>query len=558
MSENTFPKFHIAEGLTVEAKYLDPLLDDYRNNPLIEALPPIWDEATVANQMASRPVYKTEECSLPPHLRLHCVQRITRDYFQPLSHHLDLEQRISRLLRDGYVGRNPLTPNYAFRARKDAYQLITSGSIEGYPVNNPTSSGFAFVGISGIGKSSAVLRVLSMYPQVVVHSQYRGKNLSLYQIVWVKMDCPHDGSIRGLCLNFFLAVDSLVGSQYYKRYASGRKTVDELLPIMAQVAAVHCIGVLVIDEIQNLIEAKVGSASKMLNFFVQLVNTIGLPVIVVGTFKALPILNGEFRNARRGTGQGDLIWDRLKKDEEWEFLLQGLWKYQWTTNRVSLSEEFIQTMYEESQGITDIAIKLFMLAQWRAIDRGIETISPALLRSVARDQLQLLQPALNALRSGDTRKIEQFGDVYSSLKIDDFLNELSARHKRQERIEILKQELGFDVRNQTANEIVNWLTGAGIHEPVAKEAANRFVEEHFDSLDEVDVHQEALKFAIHLQQKNEPTDVGKKSEKKRTKITPVEADDVRSIVQQGRTKKLTAYASLKAANYIKDPMEFIS
>ena len=38
----------------------------------------------------------------------------------------------------------------------------------------------------------------------------------------------------------------------------------------------------------------------MLNFFVTLVNTIGLPVVMIGTTKAMSILQGEFRQARRG------------------------------------------------------------------------------------------------------------------------------------------------------------------------------------------------------------------------------------------------------------------
>jgi hypothetical protein len=109
----------------------------------------------VVTQLRSRPLYSVSEKDLPSQLRFHCVQRIARDFFQSLSQHLDMEQRISRLLRDGYVGRNPITPNYAFRARSDAYELITTGNTGGFPVLNPTSSGFAFVGISGVGKSSA-------------------------------------------------------------------------------------------------------------------------------------------------------------------------------------------------------------------------------------------------------------------------------------------------------------------------------------------------------------------------------------------------------------------
>ena len=57
----------------------------------------------------------------------------------------------------------------------------------------------------------------------------------------------------------------------------------------------------------------------MLNFFVQLVNTIGVPVILIGTYKASSILDGEFRNARRVSGQGDLIWSRMQNDDEWDY-----------------------------------------------------------------------------------------------------------------------------------------------------------------------------------------------------------------------------------------------
>lgn len=47
MSEFEVPLFHFSRGKFVEADYQDPLLEDYRNNPLLEALPPIWDEKTI-------------------------------------------------------------------------------------------------------------------------------------------------------------------------------------------------------------------------------------------------------------------------------------------------------------------------------------------------------------------------------------------------------------------------------------------------------------------------------------------------------------------------------
>lgn len=556
MNEIDVPLFHFSRGHFVEADYQDPLLEDYRNNPLLEALPPIWDDKTVAKKLASNPSFNVAERELPVHLRMHCVQRISRDFFRPLSRHLDLQQSLSRLIRDGYVGRNPLTPNYAFRARKDAYELILKGHTNGYPVNTPTSAGFALVGISGIGKSSSLMRILQMYPQVILHRKYKGQDMPApYQIVWLKMDCPHDGSIRGLCLNFLLAVDSLVGTKYYKKNTT--KTSDELLPIMAQAAAVHCLGVLVIDEIQNLQEAKDDRAAQMLNFFVQLVNTIGLPVILVGTYKALPALNGEFRNARRNSGQGDATWHHFQKDEEWEWLLQGLWKYQWTDKKVELTPEFTDIMFEESQGISDIAIKLFMLTQWCALDKEIEHITPELIRSVARDRFTLIKPALEALRSGKKNQIQKFADIYDSVSIDDYLDRIEAEKRKAARLEVIKTELGYDLREQMVSEINVWLIEAGIGEAIALKAAQAVVQEHLHEIDTVDFHKEALKIALQEQNNTSSTNKSIQRSKSKVKSRPTEPNDLRVIVSQGKKQKLAAYDALKVAGYIKDPMEFI-
>ncbi|WP_429845130.1 ATP-binding protein [Brevibacillus sp. FIR094] len=557
MREFDIPLFHFSRGEFVEADYQDPLLEDYRGNPLLEALPAIWDDKTVVNKLASKPIFQVSERDLPVHLRLHCVQRISRDFFRPLSRHLELQSSISRLIRDGYVGRNPLTPNYAFRARKDAYELIMQGNTSGYPVNTPTSAGFALVGISGIGKSSSLLRILQMYPQVILHRKYQGQDMPApYQIVWLKMDCPHDGSIRGLCLNFLLAVDSLVGTKYYKKNAT--KNPDELLPLMAQAAAVHCLGVLVIDEIQNLQEAKDDRAAQMLNFFVQLVNTIGLPVILVGTYKALPALNGEFRNARRNSGQGDATWHHFKKDDEWTWLLQGLWKYQWTNNKVDLDQTFIDVMYDESQGISDIAIKLFMLTQWRALDKEIDHITPELIRSVAKDRLTLIRPALEALRSGKKKQIQKFADIYDSVSIDDYLDRIEAEQRQAERLEVIRTELGFDVTEQTVTELSAWLIDAGVDQGIALKSAQEVTKAHLHELDHVDLHKEALKHALAFQKKNPIPDKSSELRQRRNpKIVPSEPADLRVIVSHGKKKKIAAYESLKIAGYIKDPLEFL-
>jgi hypothetical protein len=93
--------------------------------------------------------------------------------------------------------------------------------------------------------------------------------------------CPPDGSIRGLCLDFFRTVDDLLDTHHYRTYAEGRRTIDELIPSMARVGSMHAIGALAFDEIQFLSEIKSGSKERMLNFFCELTNWVGLPIVFI-------------------------------------------------------------------------------------------------------------------------------------------------------------------------------------------------------------------------------------------------------------------------------------
>ena len=83
-------------NVVYEAEYTPQVIEDYRDNPFIEALPPIVSSATEAVKMLSvKPPYDESERELDTYYRLHCTMRLSR-YFQPLYTHLDIEQRISR------------------------------------------------------------------------------------------------------------------------------------------------------------------------------------------------------------------------------------------------------------------------------------------------------------------------------------------------------------------------------------------------------------------------------------------------------------------------------
>lgn len=519
MSHNQLPRpsLPVFRGQTEQASYQDPLIPHYRDNPLIEALPPILNVDDTIQLLAYDPGYDEQSRQSPSELRLHLIQNVVH-FFEPLPVHLDLEQRFSRMIRVGYQARNPIRPDFWPQTQARVQALRQNARLQ--QRLRSTAVGFSIVGISGVGKTTAVESILSLYSQVIFHDHYRGRDFTWVQVVWLKLECPFDGSTKGLCLNFFQTIDSLLNTNYYQNYTRrGQATTDEMIPQMARVACMHSIGVLVIDELQHLSQAKSGGSEKMLNFFVQLVNTIGMPVVLVGTYKAIPLLTGEFRQARRGTGQGDLVWDRMEEDEIWDLFMEALWRYQYVRHPSPLTPELSHTLYAVSQGITDFAVKAYLLGQIRAITSGEETITTDIIRSVAADSFRLANPVLSALRRGDTEALYQVNDVHP---IDLNLYVQTALHEMQ-------SSGRLDTLNTTQN---------GASQPSTGDPNNGHLRPVMEKTE---------------QRHKKGTSANRVS---KSKWIPSN-NDLRGVVSVGEDNDIAAYQALAEAGHIRPATEFL-
>lgn len=547
----------------VPAAYHEQILPEHRFNPVIEALPGPFKVAEVSESLARYPEYHAEECLLDQYYRLQCVQRIKR-YFQPMSRHLALERKISMSLRDGLVSRNPLGREYALRLQ-GGYKAIKSGS---YDVTyqediESTASGFTIVGISGMGKSTTLNQILKLYPQAIGHSGYRDQELTLIQVTWLKLDCPSNGSLKALCVKFFTKMDELCGTEYLKMFGSQRNSVDTMLAQMGQVATAHCLGLLVIDEIQFLKQANVADREKMLNFFTSLVNMISLPVIFVGTPKAISVIQTQFRQARRGSGEGAVYWDRIpspfpKKDgaplvsrvseSEWSLFLEGLWTYRWIMNpeQSPLTDEIVKVMYDQSQGILDIAVKLFRLCQIRVIGKKREIIDVPLIRKVADEELRMIKPFIEALRENRTTDIEKYGDI-NFAEIESKIQDYMDNRERITAHDIAVESVQEKEAESNVISIAQRLVQCGIHPKKAQKAAEKALKSFGTEMDEKEIAKAALEFAMEIS--NQPKS---RASKKTKQASP--AVGALAIVEKGRKGKQTALDSLVEAGYSKDPL----
>lgn len=519
------PPLLVFRGTQEQATYHDEI-SIYEGNPLIEALPEIKTEDDIIKKLAFYPEFLKEERNLPAHQRLHLIQNVL-ELFIVLSPHLDLEQRFSRMLRSGYIARNPVSSGFWKNINKKV-ETLRSGST-GNRRRRSTATGFTILGISGVGKSTTVQAILDLYPQVIYHNRYQNQIHTNTQLVWLILECPADGSIKGLCLNFFQAVDDILGTSYYQNYANnGRKTVNELMPYVALAASNVHLGVLVIDEIQRLTKLNVGGYEKILDFFVQLINTIGLPVVLVGTYKAWSVLGSEFRQIRRGTGQGDFIWDRMNEDEDWTIFTHALWPYQYIRNPCQWTPELSHALYYECQGITDLAIKVFMLAQARAISTGKEKLTVGIFKSVAKDCLRTAREVLDALKAGNTEKLRNCEDV-RPINIDEFIEEE-------------QQQLLVDDSPTPSSEPIEGLVNHKIEQPeqVQQQKSDFFKQESIAGQTNIfnDSPSKARKNSNKYPKKSE----GEKS--------------LINILSDGKQCSITAYEALLEAGYIQPITEY--
>lgn len=460
MSESILTRFP-------EAEYKDQGLPEYNENPLISALPAIMSPAGAAQMLDTKPAFQPEELNLPCHIRTHAINRLTRDFFVPQTNHIIVEQKLSKLIRSSYLNRNPKTATFK-RKLNTIRGLIQNEDLTTYlhdSVDSPASS-MTIAGISGAGKSTTINHILNTYPRVIYHPQ-----LHMLQVPWLKVDCPYDGSLSDFCLSFFIALGRRLNINYRDQYASGRPTIAKMMADVADLCLIHAIGLIVIDEFQHMSLAKSGGEKKMINFLVTLVNVVEVSVVLIGTPKALRLFANEFRQARRASGDGSIVWDRLLKDESWEDFLDELWPYQWLHNIVERNEQITNKLYELTQGVPDIVVKLFCLAQSRAVLLAElpedEELSPKLLDQVFEDEFSIVKPMLEALRSGNQRKIEECNDLIFPKFQSNMINAVD-RLVSQPLKKSKSVELGEHSETNIANAAIQTIVSMGIAEDIAR------------------------------------------------------------------------------------------
>lgn len=188
----------------MNAEYTTSLL--YPGNPYVEALPPMLAGQELIRALASVPLYSTSDRDRSTGERLQLLSALY-EFYQPLTMTLDLYCEVYNAMQHCYGQYTPQRETAALQQGYAAMQgKAVAASIGG-------GNSFSVVGVSGLGKSTALQRVLSLFPQIIHHERYNGQMLCCQQIPYLVVQTPHDGSVKAMILDIYFLGAGLAASR---------------------------------------------------------------------------------------------------------------------------------------------------------------------------------------------------------------------------------------------------------------------------------------------------------------------------------------------------------
>lgn len=373
------------------AEYRDAILPEYRGNPLIEALPPKPKDEELLDKLGYFPKHKDEERQLDAFERIEYIVRLEQ-LRQPLPVYIDVYRYIESALKKGYAAKNPLSPTTAnyLHYPKDKRPSIEprTGFFE------PKGSGITVIGESGVGKTSMLEQILSCYDDVIEHVKYHDQLLPLKQVVWIKVDCPEDSSVRALCHKILAELGLKLGHKPEKPAT----TIPTLIEQIEAKIKSGFLGILVIDEMQNLNLAKTGGADRLIAFLHNLVNNLGIPLLFCANPPFNELLEQTLKIARRAESSGYVDVELLKNDEEWELFVEELWRLQWTNIETPLTKPLSDKLYDLSVGNLELAMRVYKEAQRQVIGSEDERINESVLEYAANVTIRASKKSVDKIK----------------------------------------------------------------------------------------------------------------------------------------------------------------
>lgn len=267
----------------------------------------------------------------------------------------------------------------AIKQRYENYKAIQQQSYSGILGG---SDSFTIIGTSGIGKSSAISRAISLITENRIIETEKPYTKIIPCLI---VQCPFDSSVKGLLLEILRKVDEELGTDHYIHAVKSRASTTDMLIGAVSSIALNNIGMLVVDEIQNVVNSKNGKS--LIGALTQLINNSGISICMVGTPESTVFFESAMQLARRSVG---LQYTTMNYDEYFQSFCKIIFKYQFLKNQTEITAAITEWLYEHSAGVVSVVVSLIHDAQEIAILTGKEVLNLDTLNEAYQQRLTLL------------------------------------------------------------------------------------------------------------------------------------------------------------------------
>ena len=264
------------------------------------------------------------------------------------------------------------------------------------------SDSFTIIGSSGIGKSSAISRAITL---ITENRVIEVENPYTKIIPCICVQCPFDSSVKGMLLEILRKVDEMIDGKYYQNALRARTTTDMLIGSVSQVALNH-IGLLVVDEIQNVCNSKNGKS--LVGMFTQLINNSGISICMVGTPESAVFFEQAMQLARRSLG---LRYDVMEYGADFRNFCEIVFSYQYVKQKTEIMDAIMEWLYEHTSGNISVVVSLIHDAQEIAILNGKEVLNLESLNEAYQKRLSMLHGFIHIEQKKQTSKTKRKASV---------------------------------------------------------------------------------------------------------------------------------------------------
>ena len=370
---------------------------------IISILPHMKSGYALINALEVLPEYHPEICIGDASVRLMALSDLYKVYI-PSQMSLEIYSKLYLALLRSLQKKGT---KLAIQQQNQNYRMIMQQEYSGIMGG---SDSFTIIGTSGIGKSSAISRALNL---ITEHQVIEAEDPYTNVVPCVIVQCPFDSSVKGLLLEILRKVDEVLDSKYYQKALRARATTDMLIGSVSQVAINH-IGMLVVDEIQNVANSKNGKS--LIGALTQLINNSGICICMVGTPESSRFFESAIQLARRSVG---LQYTTMSYDKYFQEICKVLFRYQYVQKRTEITDGIIAWLYEHSAGIISVVVALIHDAQEIAILNSKETLNLESLNEAYQQRLSLLHGYIQASssRGKHTSKIKKKAPVSTAIVV---------------------------------------------------------------------------------------------------------------------------------------------